>query len=101
MKKVALRILGIFLIIALGNLSYILLVIGAIEFNLIPEVETLIKQASFKNTFFGGGLWALLAGAVLGILSLMIEGRLYRWFLWAPLYLPLLYFVGVLTYLIG
>ncbi len=87
---VLVNILGFF---TFGLVFYIAFFTGNLPAEL-PE-ET---QGAFFLSFFGGTLWAWLAGFLISIGYLFVKRPLRRLLLWAPVYVPGIYSILALAY---
>lgn len=88
-------------LILIGVLSSVVLTlatIGVFESGILPEIEELAANDGFRLGYFGGIVWALLAGMLIGIVYIFIDGPKARWFLWAPAYVPALYMAAAIAH---
>lgn len=81
-----------------GFFALLLATIMVFETGILSDIENLAGNNSFRYGYFGGVMWALILGVVIGIFYLFIEGPKARWFLWAPVYLPLFYLAAAVAY---
>jgi hypothetical protein len=70
----------------------------AIIAGLFPDLSTIASTDSFKLAYFGGAMWAWVLGAIIGLGFLFSESPKSPWFLWAPVYLPVLYLIGAIAW---
>ena len=95
---IALQILKLIALAALGYASVFLVMFLSLEFGIISALPADQYLYSFRLAYFGGGMMAVLAGIGFGIVSLFTQGRLSLVLMLLPLLVPLLYSIGVLTY---
>lgn len=83
-------------------LSVAVLTLGTIavfELGFLEGAEDLAENETFRLGYFGGIMWALFAGVLGGIVYFFVDNpERARWFLWAPVYMPLLYMAAAVTY---
>ena len=70
----------------------------AVMFGLFPDVSGMDSVDMFNLGYFGGIMWAWVLASLIGLGYLFSEGPKRFWFLWAPLYTPVLYAIGALAY---
>lgn len=92
-KLVFLTVLSI-----VGFFALLLATILIFETGILSDIEGLAGDVSFRYGYFGGMMWSLIAGIVIGIFYLFVESPKARWFLWAPIYIPMLYIMGAVAY---
>jgi hypothetical protein len=96
LKKILILILtcsaGFFVAAALLLLSH--------KAGLFPDIDSMTQDnvQRFKLWFFGGTMWAWLIGALISIGYILSDGPKKKWFLGAPIYMPVIYVIGAITY---
>lgn len=94
---ILIKLLWLVTTIAMGFFGYLLITILILHTGLFFTLET-IQDKGFQQIYFGGGMWASIAGALTGLCYLFTDSEKRLWFLWAPFYIPMLYMTGVITY---
>ena len=96
--NIAIHILKFLALAVLGYGSVFLIMTGALELGLIDSLPADEHLNNFRLVYLGGGLFACLAGTLLGVISFFTRGRLSTIFLLLPFLFPALYSIVVLTY---
>lgn len=80
----------VFLVVALIGFFTVSIVFYIAHFTgAMPEAIPDESLAAFKTTYFGGTLWAWIAGVAVALGSFFVRGKAARWLLlWAPVYIP-------------
>lgn len=81
----------------LGFCMVSILTYAASHLDLIPAMPP-EAEALFGSYFYGGIMWAWLAGAILSILSFSAKGTIKLLLLLLPILAPLFYGLGVLMF---
>lgn len=79
---------------------YAIPIVGSIaaKIDAMPSLPTATDYNTFKLWFAGGGLWVYGIGALASIGYFFTRDELKHWLLFAPMYLTVIYGVGVLIY---
>lgn len=93
------KLVFLLLVTALSVATLVLGTIAVFEFGLLEGAEELAENETFRLGYFGGIMWALFAGVLAGVVYFFIDNpERARWFLWAPVYVPLFYMAAAVTY---
>lgn len=92
------KVLQLVVLCALGFYAYLAIVMYAFSPNVMGEEIVARHGDILRLAVLGGGMWACLAGLVVGLGSLFFDGQKRLWCLFAPVYIPLLYLIGIATY---
>ena len=93
------KVMQIFIVSAIGFYLYISLVYFLFQPDWFGNnARESFDAITLQHGIFGGGMWSFLSGVLIGIGSLFFEGSNRKWFLFAPIYVPLLYLVAAVTY---
>ena len=93
-----LRIFGFVMMALLGFFSAHIVLVGALQFNLISQLPPDDDLRSFRLVYFGGAGWAWIAGILAGLTSFFSKTALRPWLMITPALFPALYAIAVLTY---
>lgn len=64
----------------------------------LPESIPEEAKDSFRTSYFGGTMWAWIAGVVLALGYFFVRGKLRLVLLWLPVVLPVLFAIGSLWF---
>jgi p-aminobenzoyl-glutamate transporter AbgT len=92
------KLLFLFLTAAAGLFGFLLATVVIFQLGVFSETISLSEDKRFQIYYFGGGMWALILGCLIGVCYIFSESTRQKWYLWAPLYIPMLYLVGAVTY---
>lgn len=72
---------------------------AAIKFGFFPRLPE-GENLPYFESWLGGGMWLWIVGGLLSIGCFFVEGKkIGQWLLLAPVYLPLIYSIGILVYM--
>ncbi|NCC22742.1 MAG: hypothetical protein EOM26_09820 [Alphaproteobacteria bacterium] len=91
------RIVWFLLVGAFGFLTVSIVFFVAMFTGSLPE-NFAGTGPNFAQFFLGGMMWAWILGLLLGVMYLFVKNRARVFFLWAPVYLPVLYAPFVLAF---
>lgn len=95
---IVLHIFKLIALAALGYASIFLVIYLALETGMISSLPADEYLYSFRLTYFGGGMMAVITGISLGAISLFTQGRLATLLLFLPFLVPALFSISVLAY---
>ncbi len=95
---VILHIFGFLMMVLLGFFSAHIVVLGALQFNLIEHLPPDDRLGMFRLAYFGGAGWACIVGTLIGIACFFSKGKIRKWLMMAPALVPAAYSVLALVY---
>ena len=95
------KVLQLVALSVLGFYTYLIIVMYGFSPQFLGNALSAHQGEELRLTVLGGGMWACVIGLLIGLGSLFFDGQKRLWCLFAPVYIPLLYLVGTITYFIA